>query len=260
MPISYNLPSAQGRSSSPHQRRGCRREEPPGRCEALLLRRGEYVRCKLCVGRGSDSTLCRHHRDKNLPTAGVPRSVLRPEPYGFTLRRRGHPAIATLGNGVRVGPSRALSHLPTRPGTHLNGLYSDWHFAKRDMITLYDGACWVGRKEKIPTRDTTHVVSGQNILHPILGLMKPARGRGGASFANSSRGLDAEPNCVLYVNERRPVPYAVDPRCLASLRNPARLRDDASGAHVVLNALVVLVARKPIAPGDELLFDYRVTM
>lgn len=251
--IKYNLPGLVGRSSSPRQSRRCRREDPPGRCTALMMRGGQYLQCKLCV---RDGTQCHHHRNKMLPSFGVPRSVLRPTPYNFTSQLRGSPAIATIENGVRVAPSRALRHLEEQ-----NGLYSEWHFAKSDMITLYDGTCWVGDKRRIPHEAKTHVISGQGILYPILGLMEARPGRGGASFANSSRGLNVAPNCILYVKDPQSrggitVPYQVDPRCEPHLKKTASLIQE-GGSRVVLNSLVVLVAQTSIVPGEELLFDYR---
>lgn len=196
------------------------------------------------------------------PSFGVPRSILRPTPYNFTSQLRGSPTIATIDNGVRVAPSRALRHLEEQNAdVHLNGLYSEWHFAKSDMITLYDGMCWVGDKRRIPHECKTHVISGQGILYPIVGLMKAHPGRGGASFANSSRGLNVTPNCILYVKDPQSrggvaVPYQVDPRCEPHLKKNTSFRDE-GGRRVVLNGLVVLVAQTAIAPGEELLFDYR---
>jgi len=257
--IKYTLPGLVGRSSSPDQRRRCRRgpPDPPGRCTALIMRGGQYLQCKLCVREG---TKCHHHRNKILPSFGAPRSILRPTPYNFTSRLRGSPTIATIDNGVRVAPSRALRHLEQNADVHLNGLYSEWHFAKSDMITLYDGRCWVGDKRRIPPEAKTHVIAGQGILYPILGLMTARPGRGGASFANSSRGLNVTPNCILYVKDPQSrggitVPYEVDPRCESHSRTNTSFIEE-GGRNFVLNGLVILVAKTSIAPGDELLFDY----
>ena len=124
------------------------------------------------------------------------------------------------------------------------------------MITIYDGECWMGSKDAIPASRISHAVSGCGLIYPILGLADAgaAVGRGGASFANSSRGLGEEdrPNCKLVVRSDKGavVPYgALAPQ--GSRRAPPAN---------VQQYLCVLVALRYIAPGEELLFDYRVSM
>jgi hypothetical protein len=173
------------------------------------------------------------------------------------VERRGAPEIAVVGSGVSVRESRALKRLSDTAGLALMGLYADWHFAAADMITIYDGECWMGSKDAIPASRISHAVSGCGLIYPILGLAdaRAAVGRGGASFANSSRGLGEEgrPNCKLVVRSDKGavVPY----RALG----PAGSRR-APPAHGVQQYLCVLVALRYIAPGSELLFDYRVSL
>ena len=195
---------------------------------------------------------------------------------------RGEPHLKTIGHGLVIAPSRCLAKLyPSGEiGDHGNGLFLDAETRVRngDMITLYDGYVvpphyTLDDEHRVPT----HILgSVRGMAFQIHGysdaVVATERRAGGASFCNSSRGLehlDVVPNCCLYIKSSGvcEVPYAVHPqaRPLATRLNSfattaieADTKETGCAHHLM--PLVVLMAIRDIEAGDELVFKYHVTL
>lgn len=243
----HRLPGVGDRASDTRCRVRCRRV----RCDAMLWKSGRFTRCCLCVNRNSTQTSCHHHRNKR-ELARITRRRFSP----FTLQNRGNPELAVVGDGIKVARSKALWR---EKRINSNGLYATWDFMKGDMITLYDGTIYVGDPQKLEDNDlVSHAytyVERADQSERILGIKSTddgIRGRGGASLANSTRGLQVSPNSKIYSQNhldqvsphRTNVPYKY--HSLSGLTGSTQI------------GLVVLVATTNIRRGEEILWKYKV--
>lgn len=151
------------RAGSAHCRNRCRAP----RCRALSKASGYASRCCRCTRDATE--LCHLHRARDGPRTAP----------------RGPERAATVGAGVRVGPSGL-------PGAG-SGLFATVPFASRDVITRYEPNPPEHRGRPLLSRAEARAIDDQRwVMHKdgnyVAGLHPHRPGLGGGSMANDNGG------------------------------------------------------------------------
>lgn len=153
--------------------------------------------------------------------------------------------LATIGNGVRVGPSRIQDSG--------SGLFAERPFAATEYITLYDGVVtFLPVTTPADVEQSSHKARVRGTDNVIDGLTTPVDGAGGGSFCNHvTRGV-----CVIY----SVVAVRFNDEMVFAGEHNAQVVTLNCSSRVWVNGeetpIVVVKAIKFIPVGEEILINY----